>query len=334
MKAEEPLISVIVPVYNVEPYLEKCLASIAAQTYLNKEVILVDDASTDRGGVICDEWAAMDERWQVVHLPQNQGISAARNEGSRRAQGQYITFIDSDDHVEPELLQKLYDALKESRAQVSVCGTDGLGTGGAPAHVYTRVEAVQAMARRSPFLWTAWGKLYKASLVQKYPFDGRALCCEDLLFFYQILAETSRICYVPDRLYHYVYRPGSLINNGIDEKRCTVFTVLDQICEDASARFPKTADSFAQIALDTSVRLGMQAVEAGRAQKDLFKYLRRFQQHCRRHFGLNALRICPHGKGVAAQILLYFSPAAFWCMAVIYKHGKRWRQGGTTYGRN
>ncbi len=334
MKQKEPLISVVVPVYNVEPYLEKCLASLAAQTYPNKEVILVDDASTDRGGCICDEWSAMEEQWQVVHLPQNQGVSAARNEGIRRACGQYITFIDSDDYVEPELLQKLYDVLKESGAQVSVCGTDGLGTGEEPAHVYTRVEAVRAMAGRSPFLWTAWGKLYQASLVQKYPFDSGALCCEDLLFFYQILGEASRICYVPDRLYHYVYRPGSLINHGIDEKRCTVLTVLDQICEDAADKFPEMTDSLAQLALDTAVRLGMQAVEAGWAQQDLFGYLRRFQQHCRRHFGLKALRICPHGKGVAAQILLYFSTTAFWCMAVLYKHGKRWKRGGTTYGQN
>lgn len=334
MEQREPLISVIVPVYNVEPYLEKCLASIAAQTYPNREVILVDDASRDGGGRICDAWAALDERWQVVHLPQNRGLSAVRNEGIRRAQGAFITFIDSDDHVEPELLQKLYDALTESGAEVSICGTEGLSTKAEPAHVYTRTEAVYAMARRSPFLWTAWGKLYPTELVRRYPFDSRALCCEDLLFFYQILGEIEQISYVPDRLYHYVYREGSLINDGIDERRCTVLDVLDHICAETSVRFPEAADGFRQMALDTAVRLGMQAVEAGRAQKDLFGYLGRFQKHVRRHFGLGALRICPHGKGVAAQILLYWSRPAFWCMAVAYQHIKPWKRGGNTYGQN
>ena len=334
MKQEEPLISVIVPVYNVEAYLERCLASIAALTYLNREVILIDDASTDGSGCICDRWANLDDRWQVIHLPQNQGLSAARNEGIFRAKGQFITFIDSDDHVEPELLRKLYDVLSQSGAEVSVCGTDGLGTGNEPAHIYTRKEAVYAMARRSPFLWTAWGKLYPAALCKKYAFDDSSLCSEDLLFFYQILGEVGQIGYVPDRLYHYVYRVGSQVNNGIDEKRCTVLSVLDHICADALVRFPEMADGFRQIALDTAVRLGMQAVEAGRAQKDLFGYLRRFQAHVRRHFSLSALRICPHGKGVVAQLLLYWSKTAFWCMAVAYKHVKPWKQGGNTYGKN
>lgn len=190
------------------------------------------------------------------------------------------------------------------------------------------------MAGRSPFLWTAWGKLYPAALVKKYPFDSRALCCEDLLFFYQILGETSCISYVPDRLYHYVYRAGSLINNGIDERRCTVLAVLDHICEDAQHNLPETADGFAQLALDTAVRLGMQAVEAGSAQKDLFGYLRRFRRHCRRHFSLNALRLCPHGKGVTAQLLLYGNTAAFWCMAVVYRQLKKWKRSGDVDGQN
>lgn len=334
MKQKEPLISVIVPVYNVKPYLEKCLASIAAQTYPNKEVILVDDASTDGGGRVCDEWAAAAEWCQVVHLPQNRGLSTARNEGVHRAQGQFITFIDSDDHVESKLLQRLYDTLAESGAEVSVCGTDGLGMGEEPARVYTRAEAVHAMARRSPFLWTVWGKLYPAALVKKYPFDSRALCCEDMLFFYQILGEISHIAYVPDRLYHYVYREGSMINNGIDERRCTVLTVLDHICEDALHVFPEAAEDFAQLALDTAVRLGMQAVEAGSDQKDLFGYLGRFHRHCRRHFSLGALRLCPHGKGVTAQLLLYVNTAAFWCMAVIYRQLKKWKRSVEVDGQN
>ena len=101
MRQHTPLISIIVTDYNGQPYLEKCLASIAAQTYLNRGVILIDDASTDGSGCICDRWADLEDGWQVIHLLQNKGVSSARNEGICRAKGQFITFIDSDDHVEP-----------------------------------------------------------------------------------------------------------------------------------------------------------------------------------------------------------------------------------------
>ena len=111
MEGERPKISVIVPVYNVEAYVERCLASLAAQTYPHVEVVMVDDASTDGGGRICDAWAAREEGFHVVHLQENQGVSAARNEGSHRASGAYIAFVDSDDYVEPNLLEKLYQAL-------------------------------------------------------------------------------------------------------------------------------------------------------------------------------------------------------------------------------
>ena len=107
MRGIKPKISVVVPVYNVEAYVEKCLASLAAQTYPNMEVIVVDDASADGGGSICDAWAARDRRFQVLHLPENQGLSAARNAGVRRAQGAYSAVVESDDYVVPSVLETL-----------------------------------------------------------------------------------------------------------------------------------------------------------------------------------------------------------------------------------
>ena len=173
MERERPKISVVVPVYNVAAYVEKCLASLAEQTYPNMEVIVVDDASSDGGGELCDGWADRDPRFQIVHFPENRGVCAARNEGVSRASGAYIAFVDSDDYGEPALLETLYRALAESQADVSVCGDDGLGLEAAPAAVYSREEAVRCMARRSPFLWTAWGKLFPAEAVKSCLFDGR-----------------------------------------------------------------------------------------------------------------------------------------------------------------
>ena len=234
----EPKISVIVPVYRVEAYVERCLASLAAQTWPHMEVIMIDDGSPDGSGRICDGWAARDERFQVVHLPENRGLSAARNEGVSRASGDYIAFVDSDDYVEPELLKTLYRALTDGRADISACGDVGLGLRAGPAQVLSPEEAARCLARRTHFLWTVWGKLFPAELVKDIPFDGQAFCCEDLLFFYQILRRAGRIAYVPDPLYHYVYQEGSMVNNGVTSKRCTVFSVLDGICEDAAVCFP------------------------------------------------------------------------------------------------
>lgn len=325
---QKQTISVIVPVYNVAAYLERCLASLAAQTYTNLEIILVDDASTDEGGRICDAWAGRDKRFQVVHIPVNRGLSAARNEGIRRARGAFAAFVDSDDYAEPDLLEKLYMCLLETGADISACGAEGLKVKDGPAQTYTRTEAVRCMARRTCFLWTAWGKLYPMELVKRHSFDKEALCCEDLLFFYQLLKETERVAYLPDRLYHYTCREGSLINSGVNERRCTVLSVLDRICEDASAGgFPEAVSGFQQIAMNTSVRLAMEVAEMGTAAGQPSEYLRRCRRSLRRHFSFEALALCPDRKDVGAELFLLAGTGIFQGTAAVYAWVKRLRTG-------
>jgi len=114
------LISVIIPVYNVEPYLKKCLDSVVTQTYKEIEIILVDDGSTDGSGPICDEYAAQDKRIRVIHK-RNGGLSDARNVGLDRCSGRYVTFIDSDDYVASDYVERLYRILVEYNADIAVC---------------------------------------------------------------------------------------------------------------------------------------------------------------------------------------------------------------------
>ena len=128
------VISVIVPVFNVEKYLEKCILSILAQTYKNFELILVDDASPDSCPEICDRYANIDQRIRVLHCKKNGGLSAARNIGIEAARGKWITFVDSDDWVSQEMLQYLYEGVKKNDAQIAVCDffrvyENGEGTG-------------------------------------------------------------------------------------------------------------------------------------------------------------------------------------------------------------
>lgn len=328
MGEKQGKISVVVPVHNVEAYVEKCLASLAAQTYPDMEVIVVDDASTDGGGAICAAWAARDSRFQVLRLPENQGLSAARNAGVRRAAGDYVAFVDSDDYVEPGLLETLHRALEENRADISICGDEGLRLKPGPARVLAPAEAARCLAERSPFLWTAWGKLFPAELVRQAPFDRSALCCEDLLFFYQALRRAGRIAYVPDPLYHYVFREGSLIHHGVTEKRCTVLAVLDGICEDAAASFKEAEPCFRQVALDSAARLAMQALEDG-AEGSVREYLKRFREHTRRHFSWRAWALGPDGKSRAAELALWAGTPVFQAMAALYRQRKRVRRRRT-----
>ena len=116
-------ISVIVPVYKVEKYLNRCVQSIASQTYENLEIILVDDGSPDNCGVLCDEWVQKDSRIKVVHK-ENGGLSSARNAGVAVATGAYVGFVDSDDYIHPQMYEKLYEALVENGADISICGCD------------------------------------------------------------------------------------------------------------------------------------------------------------------------------------------------------------------
>ena len=323
MEQKNPLISVIVPVYNVEAYVEKCLASLAAQTYLNMEVIVVDDASTDGGGVICDAWAARDSRFQVLHLPENRGLSAARNAGVRRAAGDYISFVDSDDYVEPGLLETLYRSLLETGADISVCGTGGMTGEEARAAVYSREEALRWIVWHGFFLYSAWGKLYPAELVKACPFHEGVFCSEDLLFLYQAFQRIDRLSYTPEKLYYYVCRKGSLSHNPDFERKCTALLVIDSICEDAAVRSREVLPDFQQLALEIYRDFAREAVERNMKAGQTFRYLKRFQKGVRRHFSRRALALLPRARGRAAVLALYTSTAAFWVLARVYARIKR-----------
>lgn len=325
MEQEKPMISVIVPVYNVEAWIGRCLDSILAQTYETIEVILINDASSDESGRICDHYAARDGRITVLHFSENRGPSAARNEGIRRACGAFVSFIDSDDYVEPCLLEKLYDNLLENGADVSACGTDGIKLKGGPPGTFSRSEAVCCLAHGVPFNLVPWGKLYAMELVKKHPFDERYFYSEDLLFLYEILKSSNRVSYLPDRLYHYVNREGSQVHSGVSERKCTALLVHDKVCSDASVHFPEALSGFQQIALDTNTRMAMLAVETDMPPEELSGYLKRLCQNTRRHFSWKALMLCQEKKVVAASLLLYSGDTVFHGIADIYKQIKQWK---------
>ena len=213
---EKPLISVIVPVYNVEPYLRKCLDSILNQTYRNLEIIIVDDGSTDDSGKICDEYH--DSRIQVFHT-ENRGLSAARNLGLDHAAGQYIGFVDSDDWIEPDMYEVLLNKALETGADVVECG------------VYiTSQNKTEEKKRRNSILSgadavgellqdkladNAWNKLYikQCFLTIRFP---EGMIFEDIATTYKVFAAANLVAIVDAVEYHYIRRRGSLsrVHNG------------------------------------------------------------------------------------------------------------------------
>lgn len=183
---ETELISVIVPVYNVERYLCRCVDSILHQTYRNLEVLLVDDGSTDASGAICDEYAAQEERVTAVHQ-KNGGLSAARNAGLERAQGTYLCFVDSDDFLDSRMLETLCRDLQEQDADVAVVGfrmferEEELAPAelAVPVQCMTGREAIRSTLVSDELGDFAWNKLYKRELFRDIPLstgadDGRS----------------------------------------------------------------------------------------------------------------------------------------------------------------
>jgi len=220
----ETLISVIIPVYNVENYLEKCVDSILCQTHPTLEVILVDDGSRDASGSICDTYAARDSRVKVIHQ-ENGGLSRARNAGIAAATGEYISFIDSDDWIEPDAYAHLLDLMERYQVKL-VCGgnfdVDGetgnktMGLCPAKEEVLTAEEFVGRMFLWDGFDSSACDKLYHRSLLEtfRYP-EGRV--CEDVAVTYKIVLATDRAALSDRPFYNYYHRPGSITISTAEE---------------------------------------------------------------------------------------------------------------------
>lgn len=215
------LVSVVVPVYKVEPYLERCIRSIIAQTYDNLEIILVDDGSPDRCGAICDRFAQDDPRIKVYHKT-NGGLSDARNYGVERANGKYLAFVDADDYISPHYIVYLYDLLVKYDADISCCCMDKTTTEVSvfstnPAIPQERLLTGKEACRELfgslyDVLVTAWGKLYKSEIVKRYPFPvGRKREDEAITCKYYYAA--NRVAVGNRCLYAYYQNPNSIMHN-------------------------------------------------------------------------------------------------------------------------
>ena len=239
--SEEPLISVIVPVYNVERYLDQCVKSIVEQSYRNLEIILVDDGSRDDCPGKCDTWAVEDNRIRVIHKA-NGGLSSARNAGLDQAQGDFIAFVDSDDWIDPDMLRTMWQWMREQHeVDVVMCGTeknfeDG-GTehidGHLPARVFTSDQALHSfLYHRDRMASAVWNKLFNARFFRE---DGirfpEGLNNEDYYVLAHVYRTMNGIYFNPKALYRYRIRSNSITTASLNEHSFDRAIIADKCCK-------------------------------------------------------------------------------------------------------
>lgn len=230
-----PLISIVIPIYKVESLLQRCVDSVIGQSYKNIEVILVDDGSPDRCGEMCDKYASQYENVKVLHQ-KNQGLSAARNAGVRMAKGEYIGFVDSDDYIDLDMYQNLWNAVSTFDASIAVCGIIDYyeNTGekrtyfDGKMHVMGQQQAIKCvltnMGNVSPHSVT---KLYKKDILEKHPFPIGKLY-EDVYTIIKFFMETEKVAVVSKGLYYYCHRSDSIVESTFNKRDMDLKNAWDQ----------------------------------------------------------------------------------------------------------
>ena len=221
----QPLISIIVPVYKVENYLDRCVQSLVDQTWSNLEIILVDDGSPDNCGAMCDAWAARDNRIKVIHK-ENGGLSDARNAGMAIASGTYMGFVDSDDYISSDMYQLLYDRMAADGSDIAACGVELVYEDGRPSGrltssgscILNKNEAMEAVLRESWLKQPVWYKLYKTELIRDMLFPAGKYH-EDVYWTWQAVARAEKVSVFDTPCYFYVQRSGSIMGEGYSLKR-------------------------------------------------------------------------------------------------------------------
>ena len=242
-------ISVIVPIYKVESYLDRCVQSLVDQTYPQLEIVLVDDGSPDRCGAMCDEWAKKDSRIKVVHKP-NGGLSDARNAGMEAATGEVIGFVDSDDWVAADMYEKLLQALEQDGSDIAACGVGMVWEDDTPSRmlthdfvgVLTREQAQAALLEETHLLQPVWYKLYRRDIVEGLPF-AVGKYHEDAFWSYQAIGRAQSVSVIPDVGYYYLQRAGSIMGASYSLKRLDAIEAACERQQYFKKHFPELADA-------------------------------------------------------------------------------------------
>lgn len=281
------LISVIVPVYNVEAYIDKCISSIVNQTYRNLEIILVDDGSPDNCPAMCDAWKEKDSRIVVLHK-ENGGLSDARNAGMGAAHGEFISFIDGDDWIEPRFFEILQHELEAQNADVAavqyrLCWEgDACELQSAYEHVtvYDRQTAMRLLIQNQ-IKQVVWNKLYRSAQIRDIPFE-KGKFHEDEFWTYQVIGRIERFAAIDYIGYDYFQRAGSIMGAGYSPKRLDAVEGKTRRQAYLTEHMPELAPEGARDLLFTCLYHGQQVCKAlrGAEKKQAMQVLKTTSKGC------------------------------------------------------
>lgn len=235
-----PKVSIIVPCYGVEKYLNRCMESLVHQTLQDIEIIMVDDRSPDSVPVLCDEWAKKDNRIKVIHKPVNEGLGLARNTGLEIAAGEYVAFVDSDDYVDVDMYRKLYETAISRNLDTCYCSfcyeaKNGMSVKRHEADDYEEFKGREAVddflltlvgpmpyyRHEVKYLMSVWKAVYSLKLLREYnlKFDNeKEMASEDILFHVNYLHKAEAVGFLPDNFYHYCENAGSISSSYSEHK--------------------------------------------------------------------------------------------------------------------
>ena len=253
------MISVIVPIYNVEKYLRKCIDSIIGQTYRDLQIILIDDGSPDGCGEICDEYAQKDSRIVVIHQ-KNSGVSAARNAGLKIAMGEYVGFVDPDDYIEPKMYEKMLEVFETNKVDLVVCGYDYVDENGTISRPYrvreneilTRKQYVSMQFDMPPSVrHVVWNKLFHMEKMAGIYFPENLHSSEDVYVICDYIKNVNKAFFVHQPLYKNLVRQGSATHGGLKiDSLATSFEAHNKMHLEAIRLFPEVRKHSASFLLD------------------------------------------------------------------------------------
>ncbi len=230
---KEELVSIIIPAYNVADYLEECVYSILCQTYINFEIIIIDDGSTDKTYIIGKRLASENAKIKLFHQ-ENQGVSLARNTGMQKANGKYYIFVDADDIVMPRYIETLVACIK--KADMGIIGftseREKLATEVSFNFTYnSATEIIENILCGTNYDGYLWNKIFQKTIIEKYKLEFRKNIAvwEDLLFVLEYLQKCNQVSILDEKLYYYRYREGSAVNNSNIDKYRSKYEVMEEL---------------------------------------------------------------------------------------------------------
>ncbi len=281
----QELISVIVPVYNVKPYLEKCVNSLLKQSYSNYEILLVDDGSTDDAGILCDKFAETSKKVTVIHK-KNGGLSDARNVGIGHAKGMYVVFVDGDDFVSEHYLKTLINIVKENDAEIGICdiahyyvdkNNKSAFKESAETRVFNSDEAIECMLYQKDFLVTACAKIFPRKFFDDILFPVGMLF-EDSAIMYKLFNKATRVAYNYSQIYAYVHRDDSITTKRFTQRDLDILKICHQMSEDLKCKGKNVNKAMISYYSSACLRVLLNApdeIEFDEAKEKCKRYLRK-----------------------------------------------------------